>query len=475
MAVETFDAVIVGSGQGGNPLALAFARAGRKTALVERAAVGGTCINTGCTPTKTMVSNAEVAHTVRRAGDFGVNVGQVSVDMAAIRARKQKIVDRFRDGSLQQIENADGLELIRGEARFTGPKTLSVRVYEGGTRDITAETIVLDTGSRPNVPPIPGLDQVEYLDNVGVMDLDTLPEHLVVVGGGYIGLEFAQMFCRFGSQVTIVQRSDQLLMREDPDIAEEVVNILREDVITVLLNAEMSRVDPAQEGGIRAVITAPDGERTIQASHLLLAVGRVPNTDALDLAAAGINVDHAHYIKVNDRLETNMPGVYAIGDVKGGPAFTHISYDDYRVLRTNLLDGGQASVKDRMVPYVVFIDPQLARVGLSEKDAAQQNRRYQVASMPMSRVARAIETDNTRGIMKAVVDKDSKQVLGFTILGADGGEIMSLVQVAMMGKLPYTALRDGIFAHPTLAEAVNNLFMQVSDVERVAPSTRQAV
>ena len=350
-----------------------------------------------------------------------------------------------------------------------------MRVYEGGTRDITAETIVLDTGSRPNVPPIPGLDQVEYLDNVGVMDLDTLPEHLVVVGGGYIGLEFAQMFCRFGSQVTIVQRSDQLLMREDPDIAEEVVNILREDGITVLLNAEMSRVDPAQEGGIRAVITAPDGERTIQASHLLLAVGRVPNTDALDLAAAGINVDHAHYIKVNDRLETNMPGVYAIGDVKGGPAFTHISYDDYRVLRTNLLDGGQASVKDRMVPYVVFIDPQLSRLGLSEKDADHQNRRYQVASMPMSRVALAIETDNTRGIMKAVVDKDSKQVLGFTILGADGGEIMSLVQVAMMGKLPYTALRDGIFAHPTLAEAVNNLFMQVSDVERVAPSTRQAV
>ncbi|WP_119071868.1 mercuric reductase [Aggregatilinea lenta] len=475
MAAEKFDAVVVGSGQGGNPLALAFARSGRKTAVIERAEVGGTCVNTGCTPTKTMVSNAEIAHDVRRAADFGIHVGSISVDMAAIRARKREVVERFRSGSQSQIDDTDNVELIRGTARFTGRKVLNVSLKDGGTREIEADTIVLDTGTRSRVPPIPGLDLVPYLDNASVMELDTLPSHLLVVGGGYVGLEFAQMFCRFGSQVTIVQRSDQLLTREDPDIAEDVANILREDGITVLLNADLKRVDAAQGGGVRAVIEAPDGNRTLDVSHLLLAVGRVPNTDALNLEAAGVETDEHGYIKVNDRLETSASGIYAIGDVKGGPAFTHISYDDFRVLRTTLIEGGQASIKDRMVPYVVFIDPQLARIGMSETEARKAGHRVQIAKMSMSRVARAIETGNTRGAIKAVVDADNQQVLGFTILGVDGGELMSLVQVAMMGRLPYTALRDGIFAHPTLAEAVNNLFLNVEDAERVAPSTRRVV
>ncbi|HML22492.1 MAG TPA: mercuric reductase [Aggregatilinea sp.] len=474
MALERFDAVIIGSGQGGTPLALAFARAGRTTALVERAAVGGTCVNTGCTPTKTLVGNADVVHTVRHSGEYGVHTGPVSVDMVAIRARKQQIVDRFRDGSLSQIENARNLELIRGEASFSGPKTLDVRLHEGGTRQITADVIVLDTGSRSRVPPIAGLDRVNYLDNTTVMELETLPPHLLIVGGGYIGVEFAQIFQRFGSDVTLVQHSDQLLTREDPDIAQEVAAILRDDGITVLLNAELTHVEPDGDG-LRAVISAPDGERTVTASHLLLAVGRVPNTDTLNLPAAGVKMDDNGYIRVNDRLETSAPGINAIGDVKGGPAFTHISYDDYRVLRTNLLEGGQASIKGRMVPYVVFMDPQLARIGLSEQDASRLDCRCQVATLSMNRVARAIETGNTRGVMKAVVDAETQEILGFTILGMDGGELMSLVQVAMMGKLPYTALRDGIFAHPTLAEAVNNLFLKLSDVERVAPATRQAV
>lgn len=453
-----YDAVVIGAGQSGGPLAGALAGAGRKTALVEREHVGGTCINEGCTPTKTMVASARSAYLARRAGDYGVQIDcETPVEMEAVRRRKREIVNSFRGGSERRLDEA-GVELIRGEARFTGPKTLEVRLEDGSTTELTAEQIFINTGARPSRPDLPGLDEVPWLNSTTIMELDVVPEHLLVVGGGYIGLEFGQMFRRFGSRVTIVQRGGQLLGREDQDIADEVAKIMREDGIEVLLHASPQRAARGGDGSIRLSVRAADGERELAGSHLLLAAGRTPNTDALNLPAAGIETDGRGNIRVNERLETNAAGIYALGDVKGGPAFTHISYDDFRVLRTNLLEGGSASTNGRMVPYTVFIDPQLGRVGLSEAEAREQGRDVQVATMPMRHVARALEVDETRGLMKAVVDAGSKQILGFACLGIEGGEIMSIVEVAMMGRLPYTALRDGIFAHPTLAESLNNLF-----------------
>lgn len=459
LAGAKYDAIVVGAGQGGGPLSTALARAGWKVALVEREHVGGTCINSGCTPTKTMVASARVAYLVGRAAEYGVNVsGAVSVDMAAVRERKRDIVKSFRQGSQRRIEDTDGLDLLFGEARFTGPKALTVRLNAGDDVEIRAEKIVLNTGSRPSRPPIKGLEDVPALDNVSVMELDTLPDHLLILGGGYIAVEFGQMFRRFGSRVTIVQRARQLLAREDDDVAEGVVNVLREDGIEVFLESSAQEVRAPAAEDVELRVRTQDGERTLRGSHLLVAAGRIPNSDRLNLSAADVEVDERGYIKVNERLETGAEGIYAIGDVKGGPAFTHISYDDYRVLRANLLDGGSASTTGRFVPYTVFIDPQLGRVGFTEREARAQGRNIRVAKMPMAHVARALEVNETRGFMKAVVDADTGQVLGAAVLGIEGGEVMGVLQMAMMGKVPYTRIRDGIFAHPTLTEALNNLF-----------------
>jgi pyruvate/2-oxoglutarate dehydrogenase complex dihydrolipoamide dehydrogenase (E3) component len=457
---DRYDAIVIGSGQAGKPLALSLAQAGRKTAIVEREHVGGTCVNVGCTPTKTMVASGRVAYLARRAGDYGVRPNPVQVEMAKVRQRKQAIVDSFRNSGQRQLEKTEGVDLLFGEASFTGPKTVAVRMNNGGTRQLTADTIFINTGGRPSSPPIPGLDSVPTLDSTSIMELDVLPDHLLVLGGGYIGLEFGQMFRRFGSAVTVVQRSNQLLGREDPDIAEEVAKILREDGVEVLLETQTLRAEQA-DGTIRLTVRTQNGERTLSGSHLLVAAGRVPNTDALNLSAAGVKTDKGGIVQVNERLETNVSGIYALGDVKGGPTFTHISYDDFRIIRTNLLEGGNATTHGRFVPYAVYIDPQLGRVGLSETEARAQGRRIRVAKMPMAYVARALEMDEPRGFMKAIVDADTNQILGYTALGVEGGELMSMVEIAMMGKVPYTTLRDGIFAHPTLAEALNNLFASV--------------
>jgi pyruvate/2-oxoglutarate dehydrogenase complex dihydrolipoamide dehydrogenase (E3) component len=456
----THDAIIIGAGQSGGPLAGALAKAGRKTALVERKHVGGTCINEGCTPTKTMVASARVAYLARRGADYGIRTGPISVDMVRVRQRKRDIVASFRGGSERGLATA-GVDLIRGEAAFTGPHSIEVRLNEGGSRMLEAPIIVVDTGARPARPALDGLESVPALDSTSIMELDAVPEHLLVLGGGYIGLEFGQMFRRFGSRVTIVQRDKQLLPREDADVAEALTQILREDGVDVLLSTQAVRVS-GQGGGIGLVVRSADGERTLAGSHLLVAVGRVPNTDRLNPAAAGIATDARGFVRANERLETNVPGVYVTGDVNGGPAFTHISYDDYRVLRTNLLQGGRTTTTKRLVPYTVFVDPQLARVGLSEEDARRQGLDVRVARMPMSHVARALEVDESRGLMKAVVGRDD-QILGFTVLGIEGGELMAAVELAMMGRLPYTALRDAIFAHPTLAESLNNLFASLAD------------
>src|SRR6266568_2439799 len=446
-----YDAIVIGAGQAGGPLSTALARAGWRTAIIEREHVGGTCINEGCTPTKTMVASARVAYLARRGADYGVQTGEVTVDIKKVRQRKRDIVDSFRNGSQRRIESTPGVDLLMGEASFTGPKTLEVRLNSGETRQLTANTIFINAGDRPAKPSISGIETVSTLNSTSIMELDVIPEHLLVIGGGYVGLEFGQMFRRFGSQVTIIQRGAYLLAREDPDVAEEVANIMREDGIDVLLETRPVRVEQSSLGSIRLTVQTPTGERTLTASHLLVAAGRVPNTDWLNLEAAGVQTDKRGYIQVNERLETNVPGIYALGDIKGGPAFTHISYDDFRIIRTNLLEKGNASIHERLVPYTVFIDPQLGRIGLSETDARAQGRNIQVAKMPMNYVARALEMDEYRGFMKAVEDAEKGQIIGAAVLGIEGGEIMAILEVAMIGKVPYTVLRDAVFSHPTLA------------------------
>ncbi|MFI5116703.1 MAG: mercuric reductase [Terriglobales bacterium] len=455
---EQFDALVIGSGQAGTPLSTALAEAGMRTALIEREHVGGTCVNEGCTPTKTMVASARVAYLARRAADYGVHAGDIRIDMERVRQRKRDIVNSFRTGSQGRIEKTANLELIFGEASFTGAKSLLVRQRDGGQRTLTAGKIFINAGARPSVPALDGLKTVPFLDSTSIMELDAVPEHLLVLGGGYVGLEFGQMFRRFGSQVTIVQSGGQLLNREDPDIAEEVARILRQDGVEVLLNANANRVSQA-DGSIRLEVQRQGHSTAIAGSHLLVATGRAPNSDTLNLAAAGVQTDDRGFIKVNGRLETTSNGVYALGDIKGGPAFTHISYDDFRIIRTNLIGKGSATTEGRLVPYTVFIDPQLGRIGMTETEARKQKRTIRVAKLPMTSVARALEVDETRGFIKAIVDGETNQILGAAVLGIEGGEVMSAIEIAMMGKLPYTALRDGVFAHPTLAESLNNLFM----------------
>jgi pyruvate/2-oxoglutarate dehydrogenase complex dihydrolipoamide dehydrogenase (E3) component len=455
--VEKYDAIVIGSGQGGTPLSRALAEAGMRTALVERTHVGGTCINEGCTPTKTIVASARVAYLARRAADYGVQTGNIEIDLKRVRQRKRDIVDSFRNGSQARLEKTPKLDLIFGTASFTGPREITVQAKDGGTRTLTADRVIINAGTRTAIPKLPGLDTVPYLDNASIMELDAVPEHLLILGGGYIGLEFSQAFRRFGSRVTIVQSGKQLLAREDSDVADEVAKILREDGIEVLLSAKAERV-ASNNGRIRLDVTTSGQMRTLEGSHLLIATGRTPNSDTLNLAAAGVESDAKKFIKTNPRLETNVAGVYAIGDIKGGPAFTHISYDDFRILRANILEKKNVTIEGRLIPYTCFIDPQLAHVGLSEEDARRQGKKIRVAKMPMNRVARALEMDESRGFMKAIVDADTNQVLGATVLGIEGGEIMAVFEVAIMGKLPYTALQNGIFAHPTLAEGLNNLF-----------------
>ena len=460
----SYDAIVIGAGMAGIPLSTALAQAGWKTAIVERVHVGGTCVNEGCTPTKTMVASARVAYLARRGTDYGVNTGPVTVDMTKVRQRKRDIVERFRSHNQHPIETTEGLDLLMGEASFTGPKALEVRLNNGEIRQLTATTIFINAGDRPAKPSISGIEDVSTLDSTSIMELDRVPEHLLVVGGGYVGLEFGQMFRRFGSQVTVIQRGAYLLAREDADVAEEVANIMREDGLTVLLETkpvhveESPTINRGATGGISLVVQTKTGERILTGSHLLMAAGRIPNTDWLNLDAAGVQTDKRGFIQVNERLETNVPGIYALGDMKGGPAFTHIARDDARIIRTSLLQKGNASIHERLLPYTVFIDPQLGRIGLSETDARAQGCNIKVAKLPMNNVNRALEVDEPRGFMKAVVDADTGQILGAAVLGIEGGEIMAILEVAMMGKVPYTVLRDGIFAHPTLAESLNNLF-----------------
>lgn len=455
---EQFDAIIIGAGQAGGPLSTALARAGWRTALIERAHVGGTCVNEGCTPTKTMIASARVAHLARHAADYGVQTAPIQVDLATVRGRKRAIVESFRGGSQRHIESTEGVTLIFGTAHFSAPYEISIQRNDGTTQTLSAPKIFLNVGARAAIPALEGIEGVPYLTSTSIMELDSLPEHLIVLGGGYIGVEFGQAFRRFGAHVSIVQRGEQLLGREDADLAAEFADILRGEGINVVLNASAKRTWQ-QDGEIYLEVESECASMTLHGSHLLVAAGRLPNTDTLNLAAAGIQTDSRGFIKVNERLETNVAGIYALGDVNGGAAFTHIAYDDFRIVRDNLLHGAARTTQDRLVPYTVFTDPQLGRVGLSEREARAKGLNIRVAKLPMAHVARAIETDETRGFMKAILDAETGQILGAAVLGIEGGEIVSVLQMAMIGRVPYTAIRDGVFAHPTLSESLNNLFM----------------
>ena len=458
----TYDVIVIGTSHGGRLLPIIFAQAGRKVALIERDHLGGVCVNVGCTPTKTMVASARVAYLARRGADYGVHAGPISVDIQAVRQRKQAIVEGARNGFESRLSAAQeathALDLLRGEANFIAPKTLEVQLQSGGTQQITAPLIFINAGARPAPLTIKGAECVPVLNSTTIMELKTLPDYLFVIGGGYVGLEFGQMFRRFGSQVTIIQRNPRLLPHEDEDVCEAIAELFRQDGITVLTGTTPQQVEQ-RDGQIHLTVRTPQGEQQLSGSHLLSAVGRIPNTEALTLEAAGIHQDEKGYIQVNERLETNVPGIYALGDVKGGPAFTHVTYDDVRILRTNLLEHGSASTQERLVPSTIFLDPQLGQVGLSEKEARAQGRHFRVAKLPMNQVARALETGETRGFMKAIIDAQTQQILGCAMLCLEGGELMTIVQTAMMGKLPYTALQEGIFTHPTLAEGLNALFM----------------
>jgi pyruvate/2-oxoglutarate dehydrogenase complex dihydrolipoamide dehydrogenase (E3) component len=457
---EKFDAIVIGSGQAGTPLSRALAEAGMRTALLEREHVGGTCVNEGCTPTKTMVASARVAYLARRGANYGVQTGPIQIDLKRVRERKREIVNSFRGGSQKRLEQTKNLELIFGTASFSEQKSVVVRAKDGRVRELTAEKIFINAGTRASRPAVEGLDRVPFLDNVSIMELDAVPEHFLVLGGGYIGLEFGQMFRRFGSRVTIVHSRSQLMAHEDADVAEEVAKILREDGIEILLSAKAERI--ASRGGKMQLEVASAGQRrSLEGTHLLVATGRVPNSDTLNLPAAGIEVDARGFIRTNSRLETKVEGVYALGDIKGGPAFTHISYDDFRVIRANVIEKKNVTIDGRLVPYTMFIDPQLGHVGMHEFEARQAGRMVLVAKMPMSHVARALEMDESRGFMKAIVDAKTDELLGATVLGVEGGELMAVLEMAIIGKVTCKALREGIFAHPTLAESLNNLFAAV--------------
>ena len=453
-----YDAIILGTGQAGLPLAYALAGRGSTVAIVEKGNIGGTCINTGCTPTKTMVARAQVAHYARNAERWGVSTTGMRVNLDTIVAQKNKVVENARNSQTKRIGEFPSLRLYRGIAEFAGPHQVKV-----GAELLESDQIFINTGARPSIPEIPGLADSGYLTNETVMELTTVPEHLVVLGGGYVGLEFAQMFSRFGSQVSIIQNTAQIVPREDPEVAAELQKSLEAEGITFLLNARATNVE-RKDGTVRIAIDQQGATRAISASHLLVATGRRPNTEDLLPERAGLTTDKKGFIKVNSRLETNVPGIWALGDVKGGPAFTHISYNDYQIVSANLIEGKNLSIENRIVSYCVFTDPELGGVGLTEREAREKGYRLKIGSVPMTRVSRAIERDETAGLMRLIVNAENDQILGATILSSEGGETVHILYTLMLANLPYTLMKRAIYIHPTLAEG---LFFLIDAVKPV--------
>ena len=463
-AMTKYDAIIIGSGQAGNPLAKKLAGAGWKVAVVERKWVGGTCINTGCTPTKTMIASGRIAYLVKRSRDFGIHLDGYAVNMEDVIRRKNAVVLSFRESTMKGLLQPANIKIEFGNAVFTGEKEVTVTKEDGSLSTLTANHIFINAGASPAIPAIPGLDTVNYLTSDTILDLLEVPRHLVIIGGSYIALEFGQLYRRLGSEVTVIESNAHFLSKEDEDIASELKKILEDDGIKILINARVSQVSSNPEG-IRVDCTMPPGSyapeiaaHSVTGSHLLLATGRSPNATALNPGAAGIHLDEHGFITVNDRLETNIPGIYALGDVKGGAQFTHISYNDHLVVYKNLVENGNESISGRLPVYCLFTDPELGRIGLTEKEARAKGIHIKVTTMPAAWIARASETGETRGLLKAIVDADNKKIIGAAMLSTGGGELMSILQMAMMGGVTYDRIRDMVFAHPTFAECLNNLF-----------------
>ena len=456
---EHFEVLVVGSGAGGKLTAWHMAQSGRRTAVVERRWIGGSCPNIACMPTKNEISSAKVVYFARNAAQFGTTAGKVTVDMGAVRKRKREMVERQVAAHLQKYK-ASGAELIMGNARFAGPKMLEVSLNDGGKRVLSADKVFLNLGTRAAVPTVSGLDAAAPLTHVEALELDRLPSHLLIIGGGYAGLEFAQAFRRFGSDVTVIESGPKILAREDPDVAQEVQRILSDEGIEIVAGAELLRVRGRSGDKVSLVVRTRSGERTMEGSDILVSAGRIPNTGGIGLKEAGIELDDRGYIRVNERLETSAADVWAMGECAGSPQFTHISEDDFRIVRDNLA-GRPRSTRDRLVPYCMFTDPPLARVGLGEDDAERRGIAARVVKLPMDFVLRAQATDERQGFMKALIAENDDRILGFAMIGAEAGEVMAAVHTAMLAGLSYSRLADAAFAHPTMAEGLSSLFSQV--------------
>jgi len=456
---ERFEVLILGSGFGGKLLAWHMARSGRRTAVVERRWIGGSCPNIACLPSKNEIWSARVADLTHHAAQFGSITGPVRIDMAKVRQRKRDMVDREIALHLQNYK-ASGAELIMGTGRFVAPKTLEVQLNDGGTRVLAGDQVFLNIGTHAVIPGVPGLEAARPLTHIEALELDYVPSHLVVLGGGYVGLELAQAYRRFGSRVTVIESGPQLMAREDPDVADEMQRILSDEGMGFLIAAETLDVHGRSGEEISVTVRTTSGEQKIEGSDILVAAGRVPNTAGIGLEEVGVELDARGYIRVNDRLETNAADVWAIGECAGSPQFTHVSIDDFRIIRDNLA-GAQRSTCDRLVPYCMFTEPPLARVGLSESEAQRQGVTARVARLPMSAVRRTATTDETQGYMKVLVGGSDDRILGFTMIGAEAGEVMAAVQTAILAELPYSRLRDAVIAHPTMAEGLNDLFANV--------------
>jgi pyruvate/2-oxoglutarate dehydrogenase complex dihydrolipoamide dehydrogenase (E3) component len=456
---ERYKMLVLGSGEGGKFLAWHMANSGRRTAVVERKLIGGSCPNTNCLPSKNEIWSAKVADLVRHADRFGTLVGSIATDMKRVLARKREMVDGLIAMHLDRYK-ASGAELIMGTGRFIAPKTIEVKLNDGGTRVLTGDRVALNLGTHATIPDIPGLAAAAPLTNVEALELDRLPDHLIVLGGGYVGLELAQAYRRFGSRVSIAESGPQLAGREDPDVAAAILELLRDEGVEVHLGVKVLRVQGRSGETISLQMRAPAGDQTIEGSDILVATGRTPNTDGIGLDLADVALDARGYVAVNDRLETSAPDVWAIGECAGSAQFTHVSFDDFRIVSANL-SGGNRTKRDRLVPYCMFTDPPLARVGLSEGEAQRQGIAVRVAKLPIVAVLRSRTISETRGFMKALVEADGDRILGFTMIGAEAGEVMAVVQTTMLAGMPYTSLRDAIIAHPTMAEGLGALFSNV--------------
>jgi pyruvate/2-oxoglutarate dehydrogenase complex dihydrolipoamide dehydrogenase (E3) component len=459
--MEKFDAIVIGSGQAGNPLAKRLSEEGRRVALVESDFIGGTCINYGCTPTKTLVGLAKIFSQAKRATEYGITLNNRMPIYEKIYQRKNKIVADFRNGLEESLLTDPNITIFHGKGGFSGYKEIRVQSDNMHDKVLTAELIFINTGTRAYVPDIEGLQSVKFLTSKTILELEYLPKRLLIIGGGYVGLEFAQIFRRMGSLVTVIERSSRLLPKEDEDVGLEIRRILEADGVEVVTDAITSRVETDGDESINVEISVSGKSYALSGTHLLLATGRIPNTEDLNLSEVGIQIDQKGFILVNDHLETTKTGIYALGDVKGGPAFTHVSYHDYIIMVNYLFGNRTSSIYNRLIPYCIFIDPELGRIGLTENEAKERGYDFSVAKMDTAFIARATETDETMGFLKAIIDNKTKRILGAATICSGGGELMSLLQIAMQGGLTYDQLRDTMFAHPTYAEAINNLFNPV--------------